>query len=507
MRDAAYAADNLKGVKAAQAIAEGASIVYSAEVFGDDNTNPEKGSKFRWQPDKLTRALKAAGGNEKARRDALYEQRMDAAARKATDKNGNFDPWEWHRILDRHEDLRDSYLLKNPKKRETWEVHGEYLKMWDRFGRLADAGLWEQAYAAYDNASPAVKEYMREHMPKKFAKWERDSRYNAMMGHWTGLFDQGRGKEAMAYFNSLPNWAKERYYSNHKGTALNSGTGSQYVQNLNTVFSLIDKGDWDAAERAWNAMPAWQRKRYYANNPDSTLFRGKGGSGGSSGGGMPDAKYKKYIGHMTKWVDLLKDGREEEAKKYFASLPAWVKEQYTKTHPDKALLKESLRMQTLVEDYLLANKAHQQQMLEDSPALARWLNDNDAGAAWRNAVQYAYTQLPDDPWLKRVYREKYPEIFSDEAVGQAKIDDVMETLGEHPELAQPWLKWYKHIAASLAEAMKYMSPRPKEFHVERAPRKPGGHHGGMSADEVGQRVEKWLRSSRTVNKRLPMPEG
>jgi hypothetical protein len=506
LRNKGYRTGDERLVELANMQIKGNAMIFDREVFGNDALPDEFGKRGlapKLRPDVLGLKIRAAAGDEEAIRKAQYGQRMAGVILKATGKDGDLDPYDFHRILDRHPDLLEQYLLKNPKKREHWEIQGEYLKMWDRFGRLADKGLWDQAWDAYDNAPAAVREYMAERFPKKFAKWEMDSRYSAYMGKWVSLFEQGRDQEAMAYFNGLPSWAKERYYSTHPGQQMTSGGGTQYVSNLNTIFSLIDKGDWDGAEKVWNSMPAWMRKRYYANNPDSTLFRGKGGSGG----GISDAKYKKYVGYMKKWADLQKDGKEGAANKYFKSLPKWVQDFHLRVNPDKALLKETLRMQTLVADFLAANKAHQQQMLIDSPALARWLNDNDAGAAWRNAVQYVYSTITD-PWLKRVYREKYPEIFSDEAKGKAMTDDVMDTLEENPELANPWLKWYKHIATTLAEAMKYANARPGEFEMDHSRvRRRGSSHHGMSAEELSEMVEKRTGRTLSVNKRMPRPEA
>jgi hypothetical protein len=510
MRDAAFAADNLKGVKAANALADGFSMAFNAEAFGNDAL-PGQPSKFRLRPDSLGLAVRKARGDPDAIREAHYGQRMAAVIKKVEKKDGTIDPFEFHRVLDRNPDLLEQYLLKNPKKRATWQVNGQYLKMWDRFGRLADKGLWDQAWATYDNAPQRVKDYMADKFPKKFKKWEMDSRYNTAMGVWVGMFDTKGAKAAMAYFNGLPGWMKERYYSNHKGTTMNSGQGTQYVSMLNQMFDLIDGGNWDAAERVWQSAPSWMRRRYYANNPSSTLFRGGKGSSGSgytsygSGGGISDAKYKQYSRLMKKWVDLYKDGKDKQAEKYFASLPEWAKDFYIRQHPDKALLKESLAMQTLVADYMLANKAHQRQMLIDSPQLARWLNDNDAKSAWANAVQFAYGKITD-PWQQRVFREKYPEIFSKEAIGKAKIDAVMATLGENPALVQPWLRWYKHIAKTLAEAMKYMKSRPKPLKVEHDYERRGNHRG-MSAEEVSERVDKYINRAPALNKRMPKLEG
>ena len=284
---------------------------------------------------------------------------------------------------------------------------------------------------------------------------------------------------------------------------MNSGQGSAYVSTLNTVFGLIDKGDWDSAEKAWMAAPAWMRRRYYANNPSSTLFRGgKGGSGGS-GGGIPDAKYKLYIKEMGKWVDLMKNGEDAAADKFFRNMPKWMQDFYLARHPDQALLKENMKMQSLLEEYFLANKASQRAMLKNNPALAKWLMQNDAKAARTNALMFLYDRLPDDPWIKRVFREKYPEVFSKEAEGEAKKQAVWKTLEENPELVAPWQRWYADIIKTLTEAEKYIKARPKQLEVDREDEKRRRHEGGKSAEETSEQIRSYVRQMQNLNKRQP----
>ena len=497
IRELAYEIDDEKLVTATEGLRSFISDGFRMEAFGYDKDRQQ----WRVKADSLTSKLRAAVGDPEATRDALYSQRMEAAWKEAGD-----DPLKWHNILDRHQDLLADYFDRNPDKQLTWKQDGKYLKFWGRMGRLADKGQWDQYWDSWDSAPEWVRERFRANNRKGYREFVRKARYNHFMGKWIGLFDSHGTKAAMEYFNSLPAWAREQYYANHPGKSFspNGGRGFEYVSMLNGMFDQIDAGNWDAAERLWNNAPAWMRRRYYANNPDSKLFRG--GSGGG-GGGISDSQYKVYIQRMKKWVNLLRDGKEKEAVKYFQSMPKWMQDFYIKNNPDKALLKEDLKMQTLLEDFFQADKAHQNAMLKNHPRLAKWLNENDTAGARRRAIEYLYSRLPDDPWLKRVYREKYPEIFSDEAVGKQKRRAVADTLADHPEFRGPWEEWLEDIYATLQEAMKYMQARPKSPEVDHSYIRRSKHYKGRSAAEVSDEVDEYAQREWKVAKRLPKLDG
>jgi hypothetical protein len=501
VKELAYDRDDQKLVDATDGLRKFISDGFNMEAFGYDKDREQ----YRVKADSLTSKLRRAAGDPQAVADALYAQRMEAVWEKAGD-----DPLKWHNIVDRNKDLKRQYFTKNPEKKLTWEQDGKYLEFWGRMGRLADKGRWDQYWDSWDAAPQWTKDRFRAGNPKKYREFVQSARYSHYMGTWVGMFDTRGPAAAMAYFHNLPEWAKERYYANHPGQSFsaNGGRGFEYVSMLNRMFDQIDGGNWDAAERVWNQAPAWMRRRYYANNPDSTLFRGGGGVSGYSGGGggIPDAKYKKYIQSMKQWTNLLRDGKESEAVKYFHNLPQWMQDFYVRNNPDKSLVKEDMKMQALLEDYFLADPAHQQEMLRNNPRLARWLNENDTQTARRNAIEYLYSRLPDDPWLKRVYREKYPEIFGDEAVGKRRREEVADTLADHPEFRGPWMEWLEGIYDTLQEAMKYMTGRPKQVEIDHTRMQRKGYRG-MSAEEVSERVKKESTREWKLNKRMPMPEG
>jgi hypothetical protein len=502
LRDQAYATGDKANVRAVAEAAEILGLAFDAEVFGQGGfAPPGEEPRFRLRGDTLARALKKAGDDPQKRREAFYGLRMEGAAREATDKKGNFDYLKWLNIIDKNKELKEMYFRKNPDKAATFQQDLDYAKFWKRFGRLAEQGRWDLAWETWDNAPAWLQDRMRSNNPEKFQSLEASSRYSGYMGKWVRMFDTHGTDAAMDYFHSLPNWVKERYYSNHPGKRMSSGMGTQYISMLDEMFGQIDNGDWDAAEKIWKSAPKWMRDMYRKNNPGSKLFTGKSGG---TGGGLPDAQFKRYVKMMKKWVDLQKDGKDKAADAYFKSLPKWAQDFYLERHPDKSLLREDMAMQRLLAEYMGANKAHQQQMLEDSPRLARWLNENNAGAAWRNAVMYTYREI-EDPWLKRVFREKYPEIFGAEARGERNIKSVMDTLEQNPEFSDAWLRWYRHIAASLEEALKYMNARPKDLKSDHSLMKRASHHG-FSAEEVRKNQREYPRRMFQTNKRLPALE-
>jgi hypothetical protein len=501
IKEAAYQRDDKKTVGLVKDFQKIIADGFNTEAFGYD----ADAEKWKTRGDSLTLRLRKAAGDPAAIKAALYAQRMEAVGRKA----GN-DPLKWHKIMDRNRDLRGLYFEHNPDKAATWKQDGKYLEFWGRMSRLADRGRWDQYWDSWDAAPDWVKEKFKANSPKKFNEFMRSSRYSDFMGRWVSLFDTKGAGAAMDYFFSLPGWVRERYYDNHPGKRFSEygGRGSVYVSNLNTMFDMIDAGNWDGAERYWNSMPAWMRRRYYANNPNSTLFRGKRGSGGysGSGGGLSDTKYKSYVRMMKKWVDLLRDGKEKEAGKYFRTLPKWAQDFYLKRHPDKALMKEDDKMLRMLQVYMGADKAAQKSMLENNPKLARWLQENDSKAAWQNAVQFVYSKLPKDPWLRRVFREKYPEIFGKEAAGKRARRDVADTLADHPEMRGPWEKWYEHIHMTLQEALKWMHARPKSLEIDHSYQRQAVGHTGMSAEQTSESIRQYTERMPQLNTRLPRLE-
>jgi hypothetical protein len=348
----------------------------------------------------------------------------------------------------------------------------------------------------WDSAPAWLKEQFKAKSPAKFEKFQQDSQYSTYMGKWVSFFDRGDSAGAMRYFNSLPAWVRERYYGNHPGNMMSDGQHMVYVQTLDRMFSLMDRDEWDAAEKVWNSAPSWLRSWYINHNGKSPF------EGGGKGGGIPDAQFRQYTDYMKHWVGLMKQGRDDEADRYFRSLPGWAKEFYLKRNPDKEILMLNDRLFTLAQDYFIADKEEQRAILARNPALAQWLREHDTKKARFDAINYIYSHLPDDPWLRRIYREKYPEVFSPEAAARRSRREIFDVLEDHPDLAKSFLQVYQHLAEGAEEALRWAEPRPEQPVLDRTalqqPRR------GMSAEDVALSTPLAVARQRQEREREPM---
>jgi hypothetical protein len=173
---------------------------------------------------------------------------------------------------------------------------------------------------------------------------------------------------------------------------------------------------------------------------------------------------------MAKWVKLF-DTDDKVAMDYFASLPKWAKERYYQKHPENRVKFETgSKMSSKLTQYFAADKAGQAAYLKANPDLVKWLAANaDDSFSQQMSVMQAYRSIPkEDAWLRRVFREKYPEIFSAEAIGEKKLKGVWDQLAKHPEMTDEFEKWVEQVWGTYAEMLKH-APRPvKTFmHADR----------------------------------------
>ena len=89
----------------------------------------------------------------------------------------------------------------------------------------------------------------------------------------------------------------------------------------------------------------------------------------------------------------------------------------------------------------------------------------------RGLVQAMYRAIPSgEPWLKRVFREKFPEVFGKQALGERKLRKVAAALAEHPEMAEFYEKAYRLQTALYLEQLKRSKAPPKHWSMERKKR-------------------------------------
>lgn len=301
---------------------------------------------------------------------------------------------------------KDSFLLaeyfrRNPGKREQWATTDEYIRQIGRFGRLAKAGKFD---------------------------------------------------EANQYFDSLPSWVKARYYQKHPDRRQKIKQNLEYVSFMKRWVNFYKHRDYQGGAEFFAKMPKWVKDRYYSKHPN-------GGPGRSDRGSSP---YSRALG---KWVDLLQNGKKAEAKKYFDSLPQAYRDRYYTNHPEQRLRNDIKRTGQLGQ-YFLADDANRAQYLKDNPEFAKWLAKNSGTDAKRRMlIMAAYRAIPkEDAWMKRVFREKYPEVFSAEAKGLQSLKKTYAFLATHPDVLPAFEKWVAAVWASYAENAKHtlQPPRPIE---------------------------------------------
>ena len=103
------------------------------------------------------------------------------------------------------------------------------------------------------------------------------------------------------------------------------------------------------------------------------------------------------------------------------------------------------------------------------------------------AILNAYKQIPkSEPWLRRLFREQHPEIFSQEAIGKAKLRRVYDRLASHPDVLPEFEAWVKTIWATYEEMLKHtIRPLSSYFHSER---KVPAHCFERTRDEAANRA-------------------
>jgi hypothetical protein len=214
---------------------------------------------------------------------------------------------------------------------------------------------------------------------------------------------------------------RDEYLSRNEEAAANYRDHKRYMKALAPWIDAIKAQDWDRANRAFDAMPDWAKREYYKNNPRKARQQRQGSA---------------YMAAMQRWVGLLQKGDQTGARKFFDSLPDWVKERYFKSHPDQRYsLGLSHRWQELLTTYFMADEPNRLNMLKTNAALRRFLQQHK-GDDDRRAMVMAFYSMITDPWAKRVYREKYPEYFSEETKAQGRLASVRADLRKNPQLRE-----------------------------------------------------------------------
>jgi hypothetical protein len=313
-----------------------------------------------------------------------YAEGMAAVIRAAKGGNpfGKFDPARFVAALRADPELLELYFKRNPGKREEWARNEAYIRYIGAWGRAAAARDWERARRI----------------------WER-----------------------------LPQWVKDRYFEAHPGKREQWARSAEYVRLIAPWGKAAARGDWEEADRIWASLPQWVKDRYERRHPDR---RAK------------SVQSALYVGAMREWVRLLEGSGRKAALDYFWGLPGWMRERYFARHPGKRVeLEAELRFGAQLAEYFAADPAMRDRVLAKYPDLGGWLAKRvTSDEARRIAILVAYRSIPKgEGWLKAVFRQRYPEVFSREAIGERRLRRVYEKLVDHPEMLPPFERWVEAI--------------------------------------------------------------
>lgn len=315
-----------------------------------------------------------------------------------------------------------------------------YAKGGDPFGEFDGKKFYQ-----YMQAHPNLRERYFAKNPAKETEWTRSAAYVEGMRAAINFAKRGGGFDAAAfvqYMKSHPDLLKQ-YFARHPGKEAQWAQNEAYIRNISVWGKLVGAGRWDEANAAWDRLPQWVKDRYLAKHPEK-----KGRA----------IKTTEYLGYMSTWVKMFDKGDRNAAMKYFQSLPSWVKERYYQKHPEnRAKFELQAEMSVKLQNYFASSKEDQAKYLAANPDLQKWLAKNATqGAQDRNAILAAYRSIPSgEAWLRRVFREKYPEIFSQEAAGERRLRKVYDTLAEHPDVLPEFEAWVKAIWDTYAEMLKH----------------------------------------------------
>lgn len=352
-------------------------------------------------------------------RNEKYGEGMKAVIAKAK-ASGNFGR-TFVQELKKNPELLAEYFRRNPGKREEWATTDEYIRQISKYGQLAKAG--------------------------KFA-------------------------EAGRYFDRLPDWVKARYYAKHPERRQRAQQNLVYMDWMGRWVAHYKRRDYEGGAEFFKSMPAWVQQRYLAKHPEGV------GGGGKGFGNSPYAKA------MGQWVKLHEQGKKEEAKAFFDAMPKAFRDRYYSTHPEEKL-RDDIKRTGQLGQYFAGSDAARVQYLKDNPEFAKWLakqgKDSDTR---RMLIMAGYRALPkDNAWLRRVYRQQYPEVFSVEAVGERSLKKTYNFLAEHSDMLPEFEKWLDAVWASYASMVKNTGTRPKPLVADhsKSPERRGGRRGRSAA--------------------------
>lgn len=329
---------------------------------------------------------------------------------------------------------------------------------------------------------PGFRQYLYQRAtPEKRREMDRDRKY------FQGISSVvERATDGASFYELLKKdpWLLREYWKRNPDKKAEYEAGQEYFRWISTWVGFLKNDDFNGAQRVWDQMPEWVHQRYFTNNPDSKM---RDGMGGTTGGSVQSVQYggqffsspesrqrfiegQQYYAALGGWIELLEKKQYDKADDYFRSLPSWMKEKYWDKHPDqRARMELDSSLLGKGAEYFLAKGEDKLKILQRYPELRQWLNEHGGDeAAHRGLIQAMYAAIPSsEAWLKRTFRERFPEIFSQEAAGERRFESVARDLAEHPEVLPFYEKAVKLQYAMWIEQMKLNKTPPKPWVLER----------------------------------------
>ncbi len=382
------------------------------------------------------------GRRAEYQRDRWYLSTMDKLMGRVK-KTGNWNIF-WNAI-DTNERLRERWFQGEKGRRERYYDNKRYISfIGNLVQRAKKANDWSIFWEGLEAHPDMMKIYRRSHPGG--GEGAQNSVYGKAMGRWVKLLEAKRYDDARRYFDSLPAWMQQRYNKAHPQGARTAA----YVGAMKKWVSFFEKNDPAAAMKYFDALPKWMKERYFEKHPGKRAEFERNGA---------------YTDAMSQWVKLLDARDYDGARAFFDNLPTWMREQYWSRHPERRDFAANHAMFAKLQEMYLLQVEDQADYLDANPDLRRWIakiSGNSREETRRAMILQVYRAIPsDEPWLRRVFQQRYPEVFSDEAKSERQNARTEAALRERPELRAGYEKYVRLIAEGYLGSLQGSATVPK----------------------------------------------
>lgn len=370
---------------------------------------------------------------------------------------------KFYQALKKDKKLRDWWLDQEPGRRRKWEAEAQYLaQIGPLIQKAIKTGDWTEFNRRLRTDKKLAEEYFKRN-PERRSAWVRNEAYSAAMRRWSQVAKKNPEKSSQ-YFDSLPQWMKRKYL-NQNPQAVKGVANNAYTRAMTKWGQLFETAGSATAMRYFNSLPKWIKDRYFASKPGSR---------------QSFAQNDAYGRYMRGWIAFFNRNDFEGAEAYFDKLPSWVKERYWTNNPDKRPgaggsgsfsgrppWEVDEDFQKKLARFYTATKEEKGAMLRNDAAFRAYFRSRGGPEGRRTKILAGYRGLPDDAWLKRAYREKYPEVFSEEAAGLRRHESFYEFLRDHPDMKAPVADAIEHLTLTYIKSIQGYAVPPKPLENER----------------------------------------